>query len=544
MKSTHLRTSLLIVLAAAPSGALAQQTGVALPFEPCALLAGSGPAGVTGSAEELRRLAELGGDMHVRSMTVRRASDPGAPGDCPEHAAAPLFESGPVAIELVPLRVGTWVNGGYPDDRNNGFVWAGRGVSTAITGGVAAHVGPVSAGFIPGLAWQQNSDFEIVPRSSPGFPVYRNPFYSGIDYPQRMGEESFVEADWAGQSFLRVDAWGLAAGISHENLLVGPAIRNPIVLSATAPGFTHLFASTSRPLDLWIAELDLELVLGRVEESEHFDSVSTNDVSHLAIWSFSVSPRGLDGLEVGVARSYMFRPDDQDALFDFGGLEGFFSLGSDSNLPGNELAALFGRWVFPEVGAEVYAEWARNDRFSGVTDDFIPEPDHSQAYLFGIQKVTEVGPGAIRVEAELNHLQEKQETRHGRSPPVYYTHERVRQGYTNRGQILGAGIGPGADAQFIGVDWMDWWGYAGVFVERVRRNDASNAAIAARLDWPYEHDTELTGGVRGLFLWNGLSAAGSLGYSHRWDRDFLEDASSLRLTLEVSAWPALLEGIR
>lgn len=513
----------------------AQESNV--PFETCAAAQSSGHLS-TGHAERVYRLLEVTGAVPDRALGLRRPSDETAL-ECAQAAEDP-FVAGPLALGLVPARSGVWYNSAYADDRDNGFVWGGRGVSALLSAGVTLEAGILRAAFIPAVAWQQNASFDLRSNPRPGFPDYTNPYYTGIDLPQRMGTESFGSVDVAGQSYVRADAFGLTAGIAHENFVVGPAARNPIVVSSSASGFMHGFLGTTRPFDIWIARLEGQIVVGRLEESDHFDDIAENDRSGLALWTLSARPRGLPGLQVGVARAYMSRPANPDAPLDLDGLSRVLALGSESNLPGNELGSLFARWVMPAADAEIYVEWARDDRFAGAGEDFIPEPDHSQGWTVGFQKLTRTEHGALRLEAEFNHLQEKQEFRPGRDLPVFYVHHEVRQGWTHRGQLLGAGIGPGADAQFLALDWMHEWGYAGLFLERVRRNDGSRAAIDARRDWPYEHDTEIMLGLRGFTTWRErVVVSGSFAYGRRWYRDFIDSPNAVRLGLEVSAVPPL-----
>jgi hypothetical protein len=61
--------------------------------------------------------------------------------------------------DVLPLRWQTYLNSGYPDDRNDGALWEGRGVSTGLSGGVRVRWKFFSAGFAPLVAWQQNRDF-------------------------------------------------------------------------------------------------------------------------------------------------------------------------------------------------------------------------------------------------------------------------------------------------------------------------------------------------------------------------------------------------
>lgn len=458
--------------------------------------------------------------------------------NCTGSGRRPLdVELGGVDLRLLPVTMGTWLNTGYAEDRDNGLVWAGRGLSTSIAFGAIARWGPVTAGFIPEIAWQQNRDFELVPRSLPGYSSWLHPFYSNIDLPQRFGATSFATLDPWGQSFLRIDAMGLAAGFSHESLRIGPSIRNPILLGGSAPGFHHFFVGTARPLDLFVAQLELEAFIGRAEESDYFDERSANDRSDIAAFSFSVRPRGFNGLELGAARSLMYRPDSDAWWFgDLGAVDEFFHP-DEENPRGNYISSVFARWVFKENSAEIHGEWTRNEPFAGL-GDLIQEPDHAQGYTFGFQKWTAVGDGGgLRALAEWTALQERGEPRPGRQLVVYYTSSRQVQGQTHEGQMLGAGIGPGADAQFIALDYTRGRGYAGVFVERVRRNDVSRIAEWERRYFPFDHDAAVTGGLRGLFFAGPVSIGGSLSYSRRFSRDFLLDDSNLQLVTEVVWWP-------
>lgn len=499
-----------------------------VPLEPCR--AGPGAtADPAGPIAELVRLREIEGAIPALSRGLRRGSDAVEPA-CPPDGGLSFHG---LQAGAAPARVSAWENSGYAVDRNNGAIWTGRGVSTAFEAGVWLRAGPVTAALAPVVGWSQNADFRIRPVARAGFSPWVYPYGGSIDLPQRFGGDAFVFADW-GQSYVRADVGPVGTGFSTENLWVGPGIRNSILMSNTAGGFPHLFAGTGHPTDIWIGRLDFDVVWGWLHESDYFDANPANDRNGLVLWAFDFEPRPLPGLHLGAARAYMFADSASgiDPLLDI------LALGSSTNLAGNELFSIFARWVLPSADAEIYGEWARDDRYAGLTTDFLLEPDHSQAYTIGMQKLTPVGDAALRVQAELTALQEKGEDRSGSRPlPVYYTNSEIRQGYTHHGQLLGAGIGPGSDAEFVGIDWVDGWGYGGVFVERVRRNDASAAALAARRYWPYDHDTELTGGVRGLLRRGPWLGVASLAYSRRYNRDFLEDDDNVALSLSLTWVP-------
>src|SRR5699024_10219580 len=120
-------------------------------------------------------------------------------------------------------------------------------------------------------------DFAFRETAAAGHSPYNYPERpTGIDWPQRFGDNS-VRSNELGQSYVRFDAYGLAAGVSTENLWWGPAQRYPILMSNTAPGFPHIFAGTGRPLDIYIGKLELEAIWGRLSESDYFDNDPDND---------------------------------------------------------------------------------------------------------------------------------------------------------------------------------------------------------------------------------------------------------------------------
>ena len=58
--------------------------------------------------------------------------------------------------------------------------------------------------------------------------------------------------------------WGVGAGLSTENLWLGPGLRNSILLTNNAPGFPHLFLGTSKPVDIYIGSLDVLALWGQL----------------------------------------------------------------------------------------------------------------------------------------------------------------------------------------------------------------------------------------------------------------------------------------
>lgn len=500
------------------------------------------PVRLASPLDELLRTAALAGARPLEPRLVRRGL-----GWPPDDEGRPLLDRllrpGLPTVTLLPARTRTVLNTGYPRVGNDGLLWAGRGVSMVVGGGVAARWGVLSATLAPEAAWQQNRDFETRPVSRTGFSEYIYPFHT-IDLPQRFGDDAFGATGW-GQSVIRADAGPVAAGLSGENQWWGPARRYPILMGAAAPGFPHFFLGSARPVQIGIGQVEAQVIGGRLTESDHFDENPDNDHAMLLGVTASFAPRWLPGLWLGGARVYQYRPEG-DGWHLRGMLSEVFKGQGAGNRPGNELASLFGRWAFPAVGFEAYGEWAREDRW-GELYGLIMEPEHSQAYMLGVEQVAGLtDDAALRFGFELVALQRMGEPRTRSRPlPVYYAHHEIIQGYTHRGRLVGAWVGPGADAQFLTLDGLFHWGTAGAYFERVRRHTASSVAYDARRWSPYDHDVELTLGLRSqLFPYPGVAVAAALTRSYRYHRDFLDHDRNLGVDLEATWTPTRGAGRR
>jgi len=169
-------------------------------------------------------------------------------------------------------------------------------------------------------------------------------------------------------------------------------------------------------------------------------------------------------------------------------------------VPGpDQVFSLFGRWAFPGAGVEVYAEWARTELPTSLRD-LLTAPNHTEGYTLGLQWAQPAGTvGTARIQLETTYL-EKSPTLRDRPVGTWYTSRAVAQGYTNRGQVIGAGIGPGASSQWFAVDYFAPLWHAGVFASRIRwEGDALYTFPSTNPLWNKwcSHDTSLMAGVRG-----------------------------------------------
>lgn len=494
-------------------------------------------------ADELARVAELAGAVEPRSRLVRRGGAraetvcAGASFPWPAFSRPrPAPDGAAPAVRALPLRLASTWSSTYPSGDNDGLLWAGRGLSQLVAAGVEARYGPLSAALAPEGTWSENRAFDLAENGRAGELRFGSAFYPGaIDLPQRFGAGPFAAAG-PGQSYLRADLWNVALGVSSESLWLGPGVRSSILMSNAGPGFPHVFLGTSHPGDIWIGKAEALLFWGRLERTRFVDGGGHPLVSGLVV---TYEPRWIRGLSLGVARVFV-QPWDGLTLRNWLAVFQSFekqSLTSEYGPTGdnprdNQLASLFGRWVFPEVGLEIYGEWARED-YNWSWWSTLREPDHSQAYQLGLQKVFRAGTRLVRFGAELTHLQELGGFGGGVGLPVYYVHDGDLD-YTNRGQLLGAWIGPGGDSQTLAVDVFHRGGRIGGYLERVRRNDAYYWAAVEPVEGDYSHDVELALGVRQVLAVGPVEVSWELAGAYRQNRDFIRHERNLRAVLGLA----------
>lgn len=376
-------------------------------------------------------------------------------------------------------------NSDLPMGQNDGVLWQGVGLNYWATAGAGVQYGPFTAVFRPQFAYSENIDFPLQDRDLsyiPGYNISMLPNYSGsefqdflmfADYPIRFGADSFSEFD-LGDSFIQAEFKGFAAGVSNERLWTGPAVHNPLLFSTHAPGFLHGFLGTVEPYDTSFGRFEGRWIWGGLRESDYFNGSGASERRFITALSMNYSPSVLPGLSVGFTRAavtysgdgtgvsdlfLVFRPslpppDDNTSIDDY-----FFNKTS-----------FFARWVFPSANFEAYAEWGRNDdrrRFR----DLIAEPELNRGFVLGFLKNFELASGhSLLLNTEVTNLENSSVTATKRDFNIWYTNPVIGQGFTNRGQVLGAGIGPGSSTQFIGLQYYNRWGRAGISGRRIAHN--------------------------------------------------------------------------
>lgn len=374
---------------------------------------------------------------------------------------------------------------------NDGTMIPAKGYQTLLTSGLYLRWGVLSIQLKPELVWAQNASFKTFSTkfSDTVWAGYYINILSGIDAPETFGTGTYKKL-FPGQSSVSINVGKMSFGLSTENLWWGPGIRNSLIMSNSAPGFLHLTLHTSKPIHTAIGSFEGQIIGGKLIGSNIPDSFRTinntlfysqkpDDWRYLSAMIVTWQPKWIKGLYLGFERSIYEYSENLNANTGGHGitkylpvLQGLFGNGhSGGNDFQDQLSSLFFRWVLTKSNAEFYFEWARNDR-SQFLRDLLLEPEHSRAFTVGGQKFFALHkPNTfIQVLAELTQLQEPN-TYLLRPEPTFYVHFQVINGYTNQGQYVGAGIGPGSNSQTFDISYVSPKMKLGVKFERLIHNN-------------------------------------------------------------------------
>lgn len=387
-----------------------------------------------------------------------------------EHlpAAEPEVTLGPAELEVLPATATGSFNSSYPSGGNDEAAWQGKGVNGFSTAGVRVSAPYVEATLAPQVWAAQNRSFPVVPPTSQADEEYGS-FTVGVDDYQRPGGSAAAAATW-GQSEIRGRWRTLTAGFGTQSVWLGPAEYNPILLGTNAAGFPRMDVTLEKT-ETPIGAVEAAFILGRLEESAYFNDDSADDYRLLSVGSLSYAPSFLPGFSIGLHRMVFSAWQGADALdalqiFDF---ELSPALGDDER---DQRLSFTLDWRFPQVGFNIYAEWARND-YSPDWRFIVRAPEHSQAFTIGGRQTFD-GPagGFFLLSGEITQLILSRDyyIDIGRGRSTFYSHGALSQGHTHLGQGLGAPVGPGGAGQRLGLDYFGTFGSAGLFVERTARN--------------------------------------------------------------------------
>lgn len=391
-------------------------------------------------------------------------------------------------IKPLPLITKLQYTSSFPTGWNDGGMIPTVGAQTYLSGGIYASYKWISIQLQPEFVFASNRSYTGFDGDTEASWVLWYQYANNIDMPERFGTGPYYKI-LPGQSSIRFNYNKLSLGFSTENLWWGPGRRNSLLMSNTAPGFPHLTLNTTAPLRSPIGSFEGQLAVGRLQGSG-YPPTDLSDPNHYGQhyvpkpdgWRYfsgfvlSYQPKWLTGLSIGASRSFVMLGSD----WNIGHTLPFFGPGNVDNpdAPGgiqtgeqkkksDEYKSVFARWVMPKGKLEFYVEYGRNDPGWDSRDRFI-EMDHTRAYIFGFRKllpIYEADDEFIDVGMEITQLGGTRTSR-VRSSPSWYSSNIVRHGYTQLGQALGAGVGPGGSLQTLNIAWVKRLKKLGIQFER------------------------------------------------------------------------------
>ena len=434
-------------------------------------------------------------------------------------------------------------NAGFAWGSNDGAMWQGRGFNGAAGAAASIRLWRLSAVAAPIAFAAQNASFSTLPPVVASASPFSDALFPTIvDLPQRMGGSAYARLD-PGESSARLHLPVIDLGISTASIGWGTGEAFPAIFGANAGGFPRVFLETSgRGLRIpGIGRVKAQYILGRLDQSRwsnvrgsttYLDRDQSGTRRIGVGLDVSLSPALLPNLELGASRFYHSPYQNGSRRWSawskpFEGLykQGFGSRsggpGDDGGDTDNQIASFFARWVFPRRGAEVNFELLREDH-NWDSRDLAQEAENNSAVMASVRGIThrsadnlayftiEYFDGDIRPIAQ------------ARAQGYIYSHGYLRQGHTQRGQLLGTPIGAGAIAgERIAWERFTPTGSMRVNLQRWRTRAVfttnpealflgAEAAIPNNHDWIVDGSVASTRyhGTRALTLEGGVAWAG------------------------------------
>ena len=414
------------------------------------------------------------------------------------------------SFKMLPLRTKTSFNSAYPRSYNDGPVWQGKGLTFQAQTGFTGKYGKIRYTFAPVAYWSQNLSFDLAENTNPEINPFNYQFISRgfIDYVQRFGDNSFVDFH-PGQSEVRVVFNWFTVGLSTQNIVFGPAQVNSIILDNSGEMVPHIDLGTDKPVKTIIGDVEGKIYWGRMSASDYSNELSTNENQYFTALSIGYSPKWIKGLYLGANRAFYKRWQDFSFSDYVSAISRFFPprervFGNDDL---DQTGSFTMRWSFAEVGFEAYMEFAKSD-FGGNV--FRSEPEHGRAITLGFIKLVELKEADVKLSYEHSTIGQPKNSIYRRYNR-YYSHSVVRNGYTHRGQLLGAGVGPGSNSNWFDAKVYFRKGMMGATMQRIRFDDDY---FFENFNVKEHHDFEWTWGLQ----YEHLSSFGRIGAEFNFSR--------------------------
>ena len=251
-------------------------------------------------------------------------------------------------------------------------------------------------------------------------------------------------------------------GLSNENIWWGPGILNSLIFTNQAPGFKHLYFQTNKPIITKFGKMEYNLITGTLNNSLPDNQ---DDSLMKTIWPGGILPKK-NRNRIIISGIAVLQPKLVPNLFlGFAFSTQNYNDTSFFKTKYQHIQSFMLRYAMPNDHAEFYGEIGSTNSIPGfvIGAKKIFKYNLKSSFELGIE-CTQLGNMDPRKIFIVNDVF---------GPPQrnsWYTSTSVLQGYTNNAQLLGAGIGPGSNAQSIYFNYNKNKSKIGLQFERVHRN--------------------------------------------------------------------------
>jgi hypothetical protein len=406
-----------------------------------------------------------------------------------------LIDTEKIKIEVLPITLKQQYNTFGPYSWNDGIMIPAKGYQSFLSAGFFAKYGAISVQLRPEYVFAANPSYQIFQTEEDEVitSAVRMAYLSYLnttDLPVSFGDKSYSRLGW-GQSNIMFNFNNFSTGISTENIWWGPGQRNSLIMSNNAPGFLHATFNTRKPVKTFLGSFEFQLISGKLENSDirspksqfivdgvDYEVIKRDEWRYINAMSISYQPKWVPGLFLGFNRSIqVYNGDLGSGFLDYLPV---LSPIQKKNAGGNEVddkknrdqvASIFFRWVMKESKFEFYGEYGKND-FPVNYIDMFESPEHSRAYIMGFSKIFTIDTNKrryLKCNLEITTMEQTAD-RIIRPAGAWYQHGIIFHGYTNRGEVLGAGIGPGSNLQTLDFSLWEKNNSWGIQFERYAHN--------------------------------------------------------------------------
>lgn len=339
-------------------------------------------------------------------------------------------------------------NTAAPYGQNDGALWQGRGYNTSLTAGARIEGYGFELTFKPMVTFSQNLGFDYLPG------IYGNEhsyFWAGnIDLVQRFGDNPYFQFDW-NDTEIRYSFYNFTIGFGTQAFWLGPAKLNPILGSNNAGGFPK-FDIGLRKTDLiipglnWnLGKIESRIWIAQLTESDYFDNDNFKDKNLFNGFYISYSPSFWSNFTIGITKVCLTRWGNNFWMY----LNPFYFSNDINGVGEDQKASIFMDINIPNAGFNIYAEFGLDDYTSNQAGNFF----HTFISTFGLSKQFTISKKRQiygLLFSELNFFEMSQDFQLQWNYMGFYAHHQIKEGYTQNGQIIGAGSGFFGNSQLIG----------------------------------------------------------------------------------------------